>query len=220
MMFSWRGCPSRRRKILGRRPWSGRKFLAIHLQWDDLGWLRSLTKLPMLLKGIQHPDDVRKARDYGIDGIYAGALRFGRAQRFRRRQGVGVGSYRSRGGSPVGICPRCRWCRRCRVAIAFAASRIGLTHGRRRLPEHRGPPGSGRTTHLIIREAHPAAGWRALCERCWRARRDHPGRSRSRRMPSDTGGRGRTIAHAESPRGFVGMEYVPKLQRWPGPVAR
>ncbi len=40
------------------------------LRWEDLGWLRSLTKLPMLLKGIQHPDDVRKARDYGIDGIY------------------------------------------------------------------------------------------------------------------------------------------------------
>jgi lactate 2-monooxygenase len=40
------------------------------LRWDDLGWLRSLTKLPMLLKGIQHPDDVRKARDHGIDGIY------------------------------------------------------------------------------------------------------------------------------------------------------
>jgi lactate 2-monooxygenase len=40
------------------------------LRWEDLNWLRSLTKLPMLLKGIQHPDDVRKARDYGIDGIY------------------------------------------------------------------------------------------------------------------------------------------------------
>ena len=40
------------------------------LRWEDLGWLRSLTTLPMLLKGIQHPDDVRKARDYGIDGIY------------------------------------------------------------------------------------------------------------------------------------------------------
>jgi lactate 2-monooxygenase len=40
------------------------------LRWEDLGWLRSLTKLPMLLKGIQHPDDVRKARDFGIDGIY------------------------------------------------------------------------------------------------------------------------------------------------------
>ena len=40
------------------------------VRWEDLGWLRSLTKLPMLLKGILHPDDVRKARDYGIDGIY------------------------------------------------------------------------------------------------------------------------------------------------------
>jgi lactate 2-monooxygenase len=40
------------------------------LRWDDLAWLRSLTTLPMLLKGIQHPDDVRKARDHGIDGIY------------------------------------------------------------------------------------------------------------------------------------------------------
>ena len=40
------------------------------LRWDDLSWLRPLTKLPMLLKGIQHPDDVRKARDHGIDGIY------------------------------------------------------------------------------------------------------------------------------------------------------
>jgi lactate 2-monooxygenase len=40
------------------------------LRWEDLTWLRSLTKLPLLLKGIQHPDDVRKARDHGIDGIY------------------------------------------------------------------------------------------------------------------------------------------------------
>ena len=40
------------------------------LQWADLTWLRSLTKLPMLLKGICHPDDVRRAKDYGIDGIY------------------------------------------------------------------------------------------------------------------------------------------------------
>jgi len=46
------------------------KVFGNSLRWEDLGWLRSLTKLPMLLKGIQHPDDVRKARDYGIDGIY------------------------------------------------------------------------------------------------------------------------------------------------------
>jgi len=40
------------------------------VRWEDLSWLRSLTTLPILLKGIQHPDDVRKARDHGIDGIY------------------------------------------------------------------------------------------------------------------------------------------------------
>ena len=40
------------------------------MQWEDLNWLRSLTSLPILLKGIQHPDDVRRAKDYGVDGIY------------------------------------------------------------------------------------------------------------------------------------------------------
>jgi lactate 2-monooxygenase len=40
------------------------------LRWEDLTWLRSLTTLPILLKGIQHPDDVRRAKDYGVDGIY------------------------------------------------------------------------------------------------------------------------------------------------------
>lgn len=40
------------------------------LSWDDLAWLRSLTKLPLVLKGICHPDDVRRAIDGGIDGIY------------------------------------------------------------------------------------------------------------------------------------------------------
>lgn len=40
------------------------------LVWDDLTWLRSITKLPLILKGICHPDDVRRARDFGMDGIY------------------------------------------------------------------------------------------------------------------------------------------------------
>jgi lactate 2-monooxygenase len=40
------------------------------LSWDDLVWLRSLTKLPMLLKGICSPDDARRAVDAGMDGIY------------------------------------------------------------------------------------------------------------------------------------------------------
>ena len=40
------------------------------LTWDDIGWLRSLTSLPIMLKGICHPDDARRAVDAGIDGIY------------------------------------------------------------------------------------------------------------------------------------------------------
>jgi lactate 2-monooxygenase len=40
------------------------------LTWDHLSWLRSLTKLPLILKGICHPDDARRAIDAGIDGIY------------------------------------------------------------------------------------------------------------------------------------------------------
>ncbi|GHH09717.1 lactate 2-monooxygenase [Sphingomonas glacialis] len=40
------------------------------LTWDDMAWLRSLTKLPIVLKGICHPDDARRAIDTGADGIY------------------------------------------------------------------------------------------------------------------------------------------------------
>ena len=40
------------------------------LTWDDIPWLRSLTTLPLILKGLCHPDDVRRAADAGVDGIY------------------------------------------------------------------------------------------------------------------------------------------------------
>ncbi|MET9045747.1 MULTISPECIES: alpha-hydroxy-acid oxidizing protein [unclassified Streptomyces] len=40
------------------------------LVWDDLTWIRATTGLPIALKGINHPDDVRKAKDYGVDAIY------------------------------------------------------------------------------------------------------------------------------------------------------
>lgn len=39
------------------------------LTWDDLKILRDQTKLPILLKGILHPEDARKAIDAGMDGI-------------------------------------------------------------------------------------------------------------------------------------------------------
>ncbi|MFL5891737.1 MAG: alpha-hydroxy-acid oxidizing protein, partial [Solirubrobacterales bacterium] len=39
------------------------------LTWEDLPFLRERTKLPILLKGILHPDDATRAVDEGIDGI-------------------------------------------------------------------------------------------------------------------------------------------------------
>ena len=40
------------------------------LTWNDLPWLRSLTSLPLILKGICHPDDARRALDAGADAVY------------------------------------------------------------------------------------------------------------------------------------------------------
>jgi lactate 2-monooxygenase len=39
------------------------------LTWDDLAWLREQTTLPIVLKGLLHPDDARAAVDAGVDGI-------------------------------------------------------------------------------------------------------------------------------------------------------
>jgi lactate 2-monooxygenase len=39
------------------------------LSWDDLPFLRERTKLPILLKGICHPDDARRGVDAGMDGV-------------------------------------------------------------------------------------------------------------------------------------------------------
>ncbi|MFO0813161.1 MAG: lactate 2-monooxygenase [Gemmatales bacterium] len=39
------------------------------LTWDDLHWLRGQTKLPILLKGILHPEDAKLAQSLGMDGI-------------------------------------------------------------------------------------------------------------------------------------------------------
>jgi lactate 2-monooxygenase len=39
------------------------------LRWDDLAWLRGLTSLPLLAKGVLTAEDARRARDAGVDGI-------------------------------------------------------------------------------------------------------------------------------------------------------
>jgi isopentenyl diphosphate isomerase/L-lactate dehydrogenase-like FMN-dependent dehydrogenase len=39
------------------------------LTWDDIATLRDRTSLPILLKGVLHPDDARRAVDLGVDGL-------------------------------------------------------------------------------------------------------------------------------------------------------
>ncbi|MEO0871065.1 MAG: alpha-hydroxy-acid oxidizing protein [Pseudomonadota bacterium] len=40
------------------------------LTWDHIPWLRESTKMPIVLKGICHGDDARKAADLGVDAVY------------------------------------------------------------------------------------------------------------------------------------------------------
>lgn len=45
------------------------QFSNPELRWDDLEFLRSATDLPLLVKGILHPEDAAMAAERGIDGI-------------------------------------------------------------------------------------------------------------------------------------------------------
>lgn len=59
--------------LSGRQIKAVQKFISIYsnpaLTWNDLKYLREITKLPVLLKGILHPDDAKKAIDFGMNGI-------------------------------------------------------------------------------------------------------------------------------------------------------
>ncbi|WP_246497912.1 alpha-hydroxy-acid oxidizing protein [Natronoglycomyces albus] len=46
------------------------EFSRPDLTWSDLSFLREHTRLPIILKGIQHPDDARQALDSGVDAIW------------------------------------------------------------------------------------------------------------------------------------------------------
>jgi len=40
------------------------------LTWKDIEWFKSVTDLPIVLKGICHPEDARKAVHHGADAVY------------------------------------------------------------------------------------------------------------------------------------------------------
>ncbi|WP_349975878.1 alpha-hydroxy acid oxidase [Pseudomonas sp. WHRI 8519] len=61
--FSGEGAPPAGGLLLGG------PLLAAAPTWQDVQWLRSLTRLPIVLKGVMTGDDARRALAEGIDGI-------------------------------------------------------------------------------------------------------------------------------------------------------
>jgi L-lactate dehydrogenase (cytochrome) len=44
-------------------------FIDPSLSWDDIPWFRSITKMPIVLKGVQRVEDVIKAVEAGVQGV-------------------------------------------------------------------------------------------------------------------------------------------------------
>lgn len=51
---------------------SNSSFIDPTLNWKDLQWLRTVTSLPILVKGVQRAQDARIAMEMGFDGIVIG----------------------------------------------------------------------------------------------------------------------------------------------------
>jgi lactate 2-monooxygenase len=45
------------------------QFANPRVTWADLAWLREQTELPIVLKGVLHPDDAHRALEAGVDGV-------------------------------------------------------------------------------------------------------------------------------------------------------
>ena len=160
------------------------------LSWNDLPWLRSLTTLPLLVKGIQHPDDARSAVDGGVDGIYcsnhggrqangglpaidclpgvvearqgrAGAVRLRHPQRRRHREGIGAGGHRGRGRAAIRLRHGARRRRRRGARASVPARRGGPHHGRRRICLAQGA-GAGRAAARRVGGSVPMRAVRCL----------------------------------------------------------
>jgi lactate 2-monooxygenase len=82
------------------------------LQWEDLLRIRELTSLPVVLKGILHPDDAQRAVEAGFDGIVrptrgpAHAWAGNRPRRVHFFEAAPLSVCHPRDGSSNGITPR------------------------------------------------------------------------------------------------------------------
>lgn len=59
------------RGLLGDEPGHVRQIeMSADLSWDHVDWLRSITELPIVLKGVLHPADAAIAVEHGVDGVF------------------------------------------------------------------------------------------------------------------------------------------------------
>ncbi|HZC28012.1 MAG TPA: alpha-hydroxy acid oxidase, partial [Actinopolymorphaceae bacterium] len=56
-------------QVAGRSGHVRSVVLSPEISWHHLNWLRTTTGLPILLKGVLHPDDARIAAEQGVDGL-------------------------------------------------------------------------------------------------------------------------------------------------------
>ncbi|MBP0456792.1 alpha-hydroxy-acid oxidizing protein [Streptomyces montanisoli] len=96
------------------------------LTWDDLPWLRSLTDLPLIVKGLCHPEDVRRARDGGVDGVYCSNHGGRQANGGLPALDVLPGVVEAAGGLPVLFDSGVRSGADAVKALALGASAVGI----------------------------------------------------------------------------------------------
>jgi L-lactate dehydrogenase (cytochrome) len=84
------------------------QFIDPALSWKDIEWLRSVTKLPLVLKGVQTAEDAVLAAERGLDGIVCS--NHGGRQVWVHAVGVGPGAVESLWVMGPRVC--CSWTRR------------------------------------------------------------------------------------------------------------
>ena len=158
------------------------------LSWDDLPWLRSLTTLPLIVKGICHPDDAARARRRRGRHLLLQPRRPPGQRRYTRHR-LPARRRRSRRRAPgpfrLRYPQRCRhrqsacsWRHRCRYREAIRVRACAGWRGRRRpraaFSVGRGRPEHGRRRRSHVERPHP---------------RSPPARQLSHRAPVCHGGR-------------------------------
>ncbi len=102
------------------------KIFAHPLSWEDLRWIRTQTKLPIAVKGIQHPDDARLAIDNGADVLYC-------TNHVGRQANSGIptlqllpGVVEAAGSTPVMFDSGVRSATDAIIALALGATAVGI----------------------------------------------------------------------------------------------